>query len=64
MHSSDPRWCARLRAHDSPPEPAPPPPGGADDEACDVCGSGRTFWRSCKLICRDCRQIVKSCADL
>jgi hypothetical protein len=34
------------------------------DESCDVCGSARTEWRKCKLVCLDCRQIVKSCADL
>lgn len=34
------------------------------DESCDVCGSMRTEWRKCKLVCLVCRQIVKSCADL
>ena len=34
------------------------------DESCDVCGSTRTEWRKCKLVCLVCRQIVKSCADL
>lgn len=33
-------------------------------EACDYCGSARLEWRKCKLICADCRQINKSCADL
>jgi len=33
-------------------------------ETCDVCGSLRVSWRNCKLICADCRSIVKSCADL
>jgi hypothetical protein len=33
-------------------------------DACDVCGSGRTEWRKCKLICANCNSIVKSCADL
>jgi hypothetical protein len=37
---------------------------GGLDESCDVCGSARTEWRKCKLVCLDCRQIVKSCADL
>lgn len=64
----DPRWCARIHAHRREPEPGPPPapapaPEGLD-ESCDVCGSARTEWRKCKLVCLDCRQIVKSCADL
>lgn len=66
--NQDPRWCARLRARpDPPPGPPPPPlpqPAGPGDEGCEVCGSGNTYWRNCKLVCRDCRQIVKSCADL
>ena len=33
-------------------------------EMCDVCGSARTTWRKCKLVCLDCQAIVKSCADL
>ena len=33
-------------------------------ESCDYCGSLRVEWRKCKLVCADCRQIVKSCADL
>jgi hypothetical protein len=32
--------------------------------SCDYCGSARLAWRKCKLICEDCRQINKSCADL
>ncbi len=75
MLPPDPRWCARIAAHRHPPEPealttpvvpampSPPSPEGLD-ESCDVCGSGRTEWRKCKLVCLDCRQIVKSCADL
>jgi hypothetical protein len=31
---------------------------------CDYCGSADVAWVKCKLICRNCRQIVKSCADL
>ena len=73
MLPPDPRWCARINAHRHPPEPeplpvpapAPPaPPADGLDESCDVCGSARTEWRKCKLVCLDCRQIVKSCADL
>lgn len=33
-------------------------------ESCDYCGSAKLEWRKCKLICTDCRQINKSCADL
>ena len=33
-------------------------------ECCDYCGSLRLEWRKCKLVCGDCRQINKSCADL
>jgi hypothetical protein len=33
-------------------------------ERCDYCGSAKLEWRKCKLICADCRQINKSCADL
>ena len=33
-------------------------------EQCDYCGSAKLEWRKCKLICADCRQINKSCADL
>ena len=35
-----------------------------DADCCDYCGSPRLEWRKCKLICADCRQINKSCADL
>jgi hypothetical protein len=33
-------------------------------ESCDYCGSPRLEWRKCKLVCTNCRQINKSCADL
>lgn len=33
-------------------------------ESCDYCGSSGLEWRKCKLICADCKQINKSCADL
>jgi len=32
--------------------------------SCDYCGSVRLEWRKCKLICENCKQINKSCADL
>jgi hypothetical protein len=33
-------------------------------DSCDYCGSSKIVWRKCKLICEECRQINKSCADL
>lgn len=33
------------------------------EEACVVCGSGEIRWRNCKLICHNCRTILRSCAD-
>ena len=33
-------------------------------EQCDWCGSTDLWWRNCKLLCRTCSAIVKSCADL
>jgi hypothetical protein len=35
-----------------------------DVESCDWCGSTDLWWRNCKLLCRSCSAIVKSCADL
>ncbi|MDP9348361.1 MAG: hypothetical protein M3P24_04355 [Gemmatimonadota bacterium] len=64
----DPRWCARIHAHRHAPEPELPEPApettAPDEEACELCGSARTEWRKCKLVCLNCRQILKSCADL
>jgi hypothetical protein len=31
---------------------------------CDVCGSSELAEIRCKVICRNCRTILKSCADL
>lgn len=31
---------------------------------CDYCGVAALEWRKCKLICANCRNINKSCADL
>ena len=39
-------------------------PPQSEPQTCDHCGSGALHWVKCKLICRSCRQIVKSCADL
>lgn len=33
-------------------------------EACEYCGSQTLIWRECKLLCAQCKQINKSCADL
>lgn len=46
-------------------EPPEAPLGhDASAEGCDFCGSARVEWRKCKLVCADCRNINKSCADL
>ncbi len=50
-----------------PPDPPLPdqlPTPTADVETCDLCGSTDLWWRNCKLLCRNCNAIVKSCADL
>jgi len=42
-------------------------PSAADqngNDRCEVCDSDRLYWRNCKLVCGNCRSIVKSCADL
>ena len=41
-----------------------PAAASAPLESCDYCGSTQLAWRKCKLICNNCRQINKSCADL
>lgn len=41
--------------------PAPPP---AEKEVCPVCGMSTLEEIRCKVICANCRTIVKSCADL
>lgn len=35
-----------------------------DTDACPVCGSVALLPLRCKVICRGCRTIVQSCADL
>jgi hypothetical protein len=37
---------------------------GAVQDSCDYCDSVQLEWRKCKLICGQCGQINKSCADL
>ena len=39
-------------------------PSDVSGESCDYCGAMALEWRKCKLICANCRQINKSCADL
>lgn len=51
--AADPASRSDATAHD-----------GAALASCDYCGSARLEWRKCKLICADCKQINKSCADL
>lgn len=52
------------------PTAASGPPGEYDGavttgaDVCDYCASPRIVWRKCKLICENCNQINKSCADL
>jgi hypothetical protein len=43
---------------------ARPPDGHVAGETCDYCGAAALAWRTCKLVCRNCGNIVKSCADL
>jgi hypothetical protein len=47
---------------ESPPSADVPPE--TSEESCDLCGSTDLWWRNCKLLCRSCQGIVKSCADL
>jgi hypothetical protein len=48
----------------APREPVADQPSAAEAESCDWCGSTDLWWRNCKLLCRGCNAIVKSCADL
>jgi len=62
---SAPDETARDRPDPAAPPGAPPPAQQApEEETCDVCGSTELWWRNCKLLCRRCQSIVKSCADL
>lgn len=62
--------AAPARAESSPatvsPARADRVPDGqyAVGESCDYCGAEALTWRKCKLICGNCAQINKSCADL
>jgi hypothetical protein len=54
---------ADTRKTNAPDAPSPPA-GEPGPETCDYCGSPDLQWIKCKLICRNCRQINKSCSDL
>jgi hypothetical protein len=66
--SDGPCWSRHPHApragHDAAPPPSTPDPDSPQSEACDLCGSTDTWWRNCKLLCRGCGAIAKSCADL
>lgn len=67
--SSEPRDAGGSPPSGTPPAPPPdepPHPARRPDPApsCDVCGSERTAWLRCKLVCLDCHSIVMSCGDL
>ena len=47
-----------ARPPDTPADGAPP------SETCDVCGSADLREIRCKVICGNCRTILRSCADL
>jgi hypothetical protein len=55
---------ASASAGAGPRDDAVPADGPAAGETCDYCGSDALWWRKCKLICGNCSQINKSCADL
>jgi hypothetical protein len=43
---------------------APPSDSALDPAPCDVCGVQALVWQKCKLVCRNCGAINKTCADL
>ncbi|HUO51864.1 MAG TPA: hypothetical protein VMT93_05055 [Gemmatimonadaceae bacterium] len=46
-------------------EPDAPLKRAQPDDAppCELCG-GETWWRNCKLLCKRCGTILRTCADL
>jgi hypothetical protein len=52
------------REPEGPRQGAPPMYQFGDTVECEICGASTLTWRNCKLICLNCRSIVKSCADL
>ena len=53
-----------LMTGDRDPQPIQGAQLPADQPVCEICGAATLTWRNCKLICLNCRSIVKSCADL
>ncbi len=52
---------------DSSPTDAAPTHGSASHEldgVCDVCGREELYELKCKVVCGNCRSIVRTCADL
>lgn len=52
---------------DAPPAVAAAANAAASNEAsdvCDVCGREALYELRCKVVCGNCRSIVRSCADL
>jgi hypothetical protein len=43
---------------------APEPPVEPAPTLCDICGSSDLAEIRCKVICRNCKTILQSCADL
>jgi hypothetical protein len=53
-----------MRGADLPPEHHPDTlPPRVPRETCDVCGCDELYELKCKVVCRNCRSIVRSCAD-
>ena len=62
MHDDD--SATGRKTEPATPESKPEAAAGVPLEQCDWCGSTDLWWRNCKLLCRGCNAIVKSCADL
>ena len=41
-----------------------PADGKREKDPCEFCGAAKLVWRKCKLVCSQCGNINKSCADL
>jgi hypothetical protein len=70
MQPHDPRWCALLRSH-----PTPPPPHREVDRVdfdpayrpdapvtCERCGFEMRYTAACKLVCSNCGY-QRDCSD-
>lgn len=53
-----------MAAREHPPAFGGQPAESREPQECDRCGANDLEWIKCKLICRNCRQIVMTCADL